>query len=90
LFFSELRGGIEESLEIFLLRFTLEKVNFGKELLLLTLKLLNFFLQIRWVHRLLSKGLCVQMGSLEFCLEVFVDLEGLSHVLVHELLVRDG
>ncbi len=50
------------------------------------LKLGDFLLEFCWVHAFISEGLCVLVDSLEFSLEIFVSLEGVSHVLVmHEL-----
>ena len=87
LLLSELRGGVEELLEVLRITSVLEKVNLGQELLLLLLKLSNLLLQFGWVHALLSQGLSVRMDGLKLSLQVLVNLEDVSHILVVHILI---
>jgi hypothetical protein len=53
------------------------------------LELGDLFLELGWVHRFDSHLVDVLMSGLELSLKVLVDLEGLSHILVHKELVWD-
>jgi len=76
-------------LEILLVAFVLEQVDLGQELLLLLLKLVDLFLEFSWIHTFNSHLVNILMGSLELSLEIFISLEGLSHLIVSQELVWD-
>lgn len=69
--------------------FVLEQVDLRQKLLLFLVKLSDFFLELCWVHALLSHLVNVLMSGLELSLEIFVVLEGLSHLLIDQELIWD-
>ena len=59
LLFSQLRGGIKQELEILRIASVFEEVDLGEQLLFLLLQLGDFFLQLSWIHALLTQCLCI-------------------------------
>lgn len=84
LFFSELRCGLQECLEVLLVTFVFEKVDFCQKLFLFLVKLSDLLFELSWVHALLSHLVNVLMSGLELSLEIFVILEGLSHLFIDQ------
>jgi hypothetical protein len=72
-----------------LVAFVLEQVDLSQKLLLLLLKLVDLFLEFSWVHAFNSHLVNILMCSLELSLEIFVSLEGLSHLIISQVLVWD-
>ena len=89
LFFPKLRCGLEESFEVLFVAFVLEQVDLCQKLLLFLVKLGDLFLQLSWVHAFLSHLVNVLMSGLELSLEIFVVLEGLSHLFIDQELIWD-
>jgi len=90
LLLSEFGSGLKQSLEILLVRLGLEEIDFSQQLLLFLLKLSDFFLEITGVHRLSSKGLDIHMCGLELSLQVLIDLEGVTHLVINQEFIWDG
>ena len=67
--------------------FVLEQVDLRQKLLLFLVKLSDLFLELCWVHALLSHLVNVLMSGLELSLEIFVVLEGLSHLFIDQELI---
>ena len=89
LLFSELRSRLQQSLEVLLVALVFEQVDLGQELLFLLLQLCDFFLQLSWVHAFVPHLIDVLVCCDELSLQVFIDLEGLVHVIISQELVWD-
>ena len=89
LLFSQFGCCIEQKLEVCRVPTILEEVNLCEQLFLLLLQLRDLLFELRWVHALLSKSLGVRVHSLEFSLQVLVDLKGVAHLFVVHVLVGD-
>ena len=76
-------------MEIFLVTFVFEKVDFGEQLLFFLLQLVDLFLQLAWVHAFRSHMINILMSGLELSLKIFVHLESFSHFLVTQELIRN-
>jgi hypothetical protein len=90
LLLSQLRGRLQESLEILLVALSLKQVDLGEQLLLLLLKLGYLLLEVSGVHGLRAKTLHTHMSGLELSLQVLINLEGVTHLIVNEEFVGDG
>ena len=89
LFLTELASCFKKSLEVLFVTLGLEKGNLCEQLLFLLLKLSDLLLEITRVHGLSSESLYVHVSGLEFGLQILIDLECLSHFIIHEELIWD-
>jgi hypothetical protein len=89
LLFAQLRGSFKKSLEVFFVAFVFEEIDLCEELFLLLLQLSDLFLQLSRIHAFGAHLLNILMSCLELSLEVFVDLEGLPHIIIDKELIWD-
>ena len=90
LFFAQLAGGFEKGLEVILVAFVFEKVDFCEELLFLLLELCNLFLELVGVHGVRAETFDVLVDGAELGLQVTVQFHSGTHVFVGAKLIGDG